>query len=110
MVTENPYAQTSHLFLQELPHGTHRLRIRVLDWEEIFTGGTGEEESYKFCFQNNKRFIIIIKELREMCKSKGLDYSALSLAHFKNDMVDLITSNPHATAPSVANQCTTSAP
>jgi hypothetical protein len=38
-----------------------------------------------------------IKELREMCKSKGLDYSSCV---DKNDMVDLITSNPHATAPS----------
>jgi tetratricopeptide (TPR) repeat protein len=36
-----------------------------------------------------------IKELREMCKTKGLDYSSCV---DKNDMVDLITSNPHATA------------
>ena len=40
-----------------------------------------------------------IKELREMCKSKGLDYSSCVDKH---DLVDLIHSNPHAKAPVAA--------
>jgi hypothetical protein len=36
-----------------------------------------------------------IKELREMCKTKGLDYSGCVDKH---DLVDLIVSNPNATA------------
>ena len=37
-----------------------------------------------------------IKELREVCKSKGLDYSSCVDKH---DIIDLILSNPRATAP-----------
>jgi tetratricopeptide (TPR) repeat protein len=47
-----------------------------------------------------------IKELREMCKSKGLDYSSCV---DKNDMVHLISSNPHATAPAGMGEAPASA-
>ena len=40
-----------------------------------------------------------IKELREVCKSKGLDYSSCVDKH---DIIDLILSNPRATAPAPA--------